>query len=562
MLRVGDMPQEKRPLHALNRLGYGPRPGDIERVNQIGVQRYIREQLDPESIPVPPDLARRVDALEALHMNPVELFATYQLPMRQAKGDKDAQKDARRRAQVILQEAVAGRLMRAIYGPRQLQEVMTAFWFNHFNVFAGKGLCHLWIGAYEQEAIRPHTMGRFRALLGATAKHPAMLFYLDNWQNSAPGGAARRGKFEGINENYAREVMELHTLGVNGGYSQADVTALAHILTGWGLPKRGQAGMRMGAAGSGAPGPRAPGLGRMGRWRPWRQGRRMPVPGAVSDAYGFYFDPDRHDFSDQIFLGRSYSGSAGIATGEQALDVLALAPATSHHLSLQLAQYFVADNPPDTLVARMAARFEQSQGDIRATLETLFFSPEFWDERYYGAKFKTPYEYVLSAARVTGAPQITNYRPLFGTMMLLGMAPYAHETPDGYANTREAWLNPEAMMTRLSFATALGQGHLPLLAPPFDNTGSGGGTGAPIRVKFKTGGGAGAKTYEIPPEGGSPKDQNPARGRGPAMTPPDSAQLIASLGGNFSANTREALEAAPAQLRSALILGSPEFMVR
>ena len=144
--------------------------------------------------------------------------------------------------------------MRAIYGPRQLQEVMTAFWFNHFNVFAGKGLCHLWIGAYEQEAIRPHTMGRFRTLLGATAKHPAMLFYLDNWQNSAPNSFARRGKFEGINENYAREVMELHTLGVNGGYTQADVTALAHILTGWGLQRRGQAGMRMGAAGMGAPG--------------------------------------------------------------------------------------------------------------------------------------------------------------------------------------------------------------------------------------------------------------------------------------------------------------------
>ena len=242
MLQVGNMPQENRALHALNRMAFGPRPGDLERVNQIGVERYIREQLDPQSIPVPPDLVRRVGALGTLQMTPVELFAAFQLPVQQAKGDKDAQKEARQRSQVILQEAVEGRLMRAIDGPRQLQEVMTAFWFNHFNVFAGKGLCHLWIGAYEQEAIRPHTMGRFRALLGATAKHPAMLFYLDNWQNSAPNGTARRGKFEGINENYAREVMELHTLGVNGGYTQADVTALAHILTGWGLQKRGQPG--------------------------------------------------------------------------------------------------------------------------------------------------------------------------------------------------------------------------------------------------------------------------------------------------------------------------------
>jgi uncharacterized protein (DUF1800 family) len=548
MLQVGNMPQEKRALHALNRMAFGPRPSDLERVNQIGVEHYIREQLDPQSIPVPADLVRRVGALGTLRMTPVELFETFQLPVQQAKGDKDAQKEARQRSQVILQEAVEGRLMRAIYGPRQLQEVMTAFWFNHFNVFAGKGLCHLWTGAYEQEAIRPHTMGSFRALLGATAKHPAMLFYLDNRQNSAPNSAARRDKFEGINENYAREVMELHTLGVNGGYTQADVTALAHILTGWGLRKRGQDGMRTNAMGTGAPEMGAPGIGRMGRWRPRRPGRRAPLPGAPGDQYGFYFDSSRHDFSDQVFLGRSYSGGAGIAAGEQALDVLARAPATARHLSYQLAQYFVADNPPSELVERMAERFERSQGDIRATLETLFFSPEFWDQRYFGAKFKAPYDYIISAVRVTGAPDITNYRPLFGTMTLLGMAPYAHETPDGYANTREAWLNPDAMMTRLSFATALGQGHLPLLAPPFET----GGGGAPFRVKFKSGGGGGATMRELSSQ----------RNKGFQMNPPEPAQLDASLGGNLSPNTREAIEAAPAQLRSALILGSPEFMVR
>jgi len=555
MLKVGNMPQEKRALHALNRLAFGPCPGDLERVNQIGVERYIREQLDPQSILVPPDLAQRVAALKTLQMTPVELFVTFQLPVQQAKGDTDAQKAAYQRSQIILQEAVEGRLMRAIYGPRQLQEVMTAFWFNHFNVFAAKGLCHLWIGAYEQEAIRPHTMGRFRTLLDATAKHPAMLFYLDNWQNSAPNSGARRAKFEGINENYAREVMELHTLGVNGGYTQADVTALAHILTGWGLQKRGQAGMGMGAPEIN-PGRHVPGgMSRMGGWGPWwrRPARRAPLPGALGDQYGFYFDPSRHDFSEQVVLGRSYSGGAGIAAGEQALDVLARAPASARHLSYQLAQYFVADNPPQTLVARMAERFEQSQGDIRATLETLFFSPEFWDERYYGAKFKTPYDYVISAVRLTGAPEITNYGPLFGTMTLLGMAPYAHETPDGYANTREAWLNPDAMMTRLSFATALGQGHLPLLAPPFE---AGGGGGPAFRVKFKNGGG-GAKMLELnPPGNGSPGN------KGPRMNPPEPAQLVASLGGSFSTNTREAIEAAPVQLRSALVLGSPEFMVR
>jgi uncharacterized protein (DUF1800 family) len=556
MFKVGNMPQEKRAIHALNRLAFGPRPGDLERVHQIGVERYIREQLDPQSIPVPQELMQRVGELRTLQMTPVELFVNFQLPVQQAKGDGDAQKAARQRSQVILQEAVEGRLMRAIYGPRQLQEVMTVFWFNHFNVFAGKGLCHLWIGAYEQEAIRPHTMGRFRTLLGATAKHPAMLFYLDNWQNSAPNSGARRGKFEGINENYAREVMELHTLGVNGGYTQADVTALAHILTGWGLQKRGQAGMGMGGPGIGNPGMRAQGGIRvMGGWGPWwrRPARRAPLPGGEGDRYGFYFDPNRHDFSDQVVLGRSYSGSAGIAAGEQALDALAHAPATARHLSYQLAQYFVADNPPQTLVARMAERFEQSQGDIRATLEILFFSPEFWDERCYGAKFKTPYDYVVSAVRLTGAPDITNYRPLFATMTLLGMAPYGHETPDGYPNTREAWLNPDAMMTRLSFATAFGQGHLPLLAPPFEANGNGHG----FHVKFKNGGGPGARMYELSgPGNGSPGNINAQ------MTPPEPTLLVASLGANLSANTREAIEAAPAQLRSALVLGSPEFMLR
>ncbi len=534
MIRVDNMPQEKRAAHALNRLAFGPRPGDIERVSQIGVDQYIREQLEPKSIPEPPALARQITALSTLHMTPVELFAEFQLPVMRARGDQPAQKEARQRSRVIIQEAIEGRLIRAIYGPRQLQEVMTAFWFNHFNVFVGKGLCHLWVGAFEQEAIRPHTMGPFRTLLSATAKHPAMLFYLDNWQNTGPESPGRRGKFEGINENYAREVMELHTLGVGGGYTQADVTSLAHILTGWGLRKGPGAGGRMVAER----------MGRMAGWRRWRPGRQMPSPAAQGDQYGFYFDPDRHDLGDQVFLGRSYSGNNGMAEGEQALDVLADRPATARYLSSKLAQYFVADDPPATLVARMAERFERSRGDIRATLETLFFSPEFWDGRYYGAKFKTPYEYVISAVRLGGVSDVTNYRPLFGSMALLGMAPYGHETPDGYKNTREAWLNPDGMMMRLSFAAALGQGHLPLLAPPFNEGG-----GPPLRVNFKRGGGDGTLTRQV---NGNPK-----------MQPPQPGELLAALGpGAISANSREAIEAAPAGLHSALVFGSPEFMVR
>jgi uncharacterized protein (DUF1800 family) len=205
-----------------------------------------------------------------------------------------------------------------------------------------------------------------------------MLFYLDNWQNSAPNSGPRRGKFEGINENYAREVMELHTLGVNGGYTQADVTALAHILTGWGVQKRGPAGMGIGGPGIGNPGMRAQGgIRGMGGWGPWwrRPARRAPLPGAEGHRYGFYFDPNRHDFSDQVVLGRSYSGSAGIAAGEQALDALAHAPATARHLSYQLAQYFVADNPPQTLVARMPSASSRARATSARRSRYFFSAP-------------------------------------------------------------------------------------------------------------------------------------------------------------------------------------------
>ncbi len=246
---MGEASKQDRILHVLNRLGFGPRPGDFEHVSAIGPERYVQEQLHPESIAIPAGLTDRVNDLHTLRMNPIALFIEYQRPINLARKDakaeaggdknavKDATKDARIRQRVVMREAVEARMMRAIEGPRQLQEVMTAFWFNHFNVFAGKGLDLIWTGAFEETAIRPHTFGKFRTLLGATAHHPAMMFYLDNWQNTAPGSPGSKGKFEGINENYARELMELHTLGVNGGYSQADVIALAHILTGWGLPK-------------------------------------------------------------------------------------------------------------------------------------------------------------------------------------------------------------------------------------------------------------------------------------------------------------------------------------
>src|SRR6266436_3239801 len=280
MLEASDMPAEQRPLHVLNRLGFGPRPGDVERVKVIGPEHYIHEQLHPESIPEPSALVNRIASLQTLRMTPIELFKQFQMPVQKIeKTDQDARKAARKQAGIIMYEAAQARILRAIYGPRQLQEVMAAFWFNHFNVFAAKGLCHLWTGAYEEEAIRPHTMGHFRDLLGATAKHPAMLFYLDNWQNTAPGSPGARGQFKGLNENYARELMELHTLGVNGGYSQQDVIALAHILTGWGIRQPGQIKRMMGVTMAGDDAGAETGIGmmpaRFGFMNPRRRMRMM-----------------------------------------------------------------------------------------------------------------------------------------------------------------------------------------------------------------------------------------------------------------------------------------------
>ena len=550
MYDTGDMRAAARPLHALNRVAFGPRPGDAARVRQIGVERYLEQQLDAASIAEPAALSERIAGLRTLRMTPAELFLEFQEPIRAAaKGDVAAKQAARRQARQVIDEAAEARIVRALYGPRQLQEVMTAFWFNHFNVFAGKGRCSIWTGAFEEEAIRPHTLGRFRDLLGATAMHPAMLFYLDNWQNTAPGAPGTHGKFDGINENYAREVMELHTLGVNGGYTQTDVIALAHILTGWGLikggagngqPPHGGMGLREGSGFAGLSGNMRqwPG-GFHPWWRRWTQaggGRARRPDGSHGPVgpYGFYFDPARHDFGGQTLLGHQIAGG-GIEQGERALDILARSPATANHLSYQLAQYFVADNPPKALVSRLAARYQASDGNLRDVLATLFSSTEFWDPRCYGVKFKTPYEYAISAARAVGA-EVINVRPLTGTMAQMGMPLYGCPTPDGYKNTAAAWLNPEAMMMRLSFATALGSGRLPLERVPDDNPAPMTGVKHPARVRQVEFNGATAA--------------------------PDAAQLALTLADAFSPRTADAVEAAPIQLRTPLILGSPEFMMR
>ncbi len=428
------IPSELRALHVLNRVAYGPRPGDLARVNEIGVEQYLEEQLHPESIPVPPAITRQMRDYETLYLTPPELFVNYgPKPGVNKKTDPLAAMRQAQLGRLVLEQGFAARFYRAIEGPRQLKEVLVDFWFNHFNVFAHKGLDKIWVVSFEEEAIRPNVLGRFRDLLGATARHPAMLFYLDNWLNTAPGSPGARGKFEGLNENYALFVssMELHTLGVDGGYTQKDVTELARILTGWGLAHRRPGGAMSGAG------------GRRGMLR----AMSVAPSGAARDPLGFYFDPSRHDLGVKLFLGHTITGS-GIAEGEEALDILARSPATAHHISYELAQYFVADNPPGALVDRLTSSYLRSDGDIRAVLEALFDSPEFWDQRYYGNKFKTPYQFVVSAMRATGI-EPRNFRPLMGELAQLGEPLYGCQTPDGYKDVQDAWLNPDAMMRRL-----------------------------------------------------------------------------------------------------------------
>jgi hypothetical protein len=309
------IPDDQREIHLLNRLAFGPRPGDLEHVRSIGTEQYIKEQLAPKSMSLPDSLTTKLNSLATLRMSPPELFVEYGPPSVAAqKGDREAAQRARQRARVIVEQAAEARLLRAVETPRQLEEVMVNFWFNHFNVFAQKGLDYLWIGSFEEQAIRPYALGRFRDLLGATAKHPAMLFYLDNWQNTAPGSPGARGQFKGLNENYARELMELHTLGVDGGYTQDDVITLARILTGWGFRRPGEP-LRAQAA---------------------RNLSGRQIAGDVADGNGFFFDANRHDFSSKVFLGRTLKAS-GVGEGEEALDILAQHFSTVHHISYELA---------------------------------------------------------------------------------------------------------------------------------------------------------------------------------------------------------------------------------
>lgn len=400
-------------VHLLNRAAFGPRPGDLASLRREGLGAWLDAQLAPATLPMPATLQARLDGLDTLGWSARRLLDAFAATPAGAEGGGTRRALVRR----VNAEAVDARLARAIGSPRQLEEVMTAFWFDHFNVFAGKNLTSVLTGHYEEAAIRPHALGRFRALLGATARHPAMLHYLDNELSSVerPADPKRpRRRASGLNENYARELLELHTLGVDGGYTQRDVTELARIFTGWTIDRRG------------------------------------------GSEDGFRFDPARHDDGTKQWLGLTIA-PAGQAEGERALDHLARHPATARHLAFKLARAFVADRPDEALVEGLAAVFQATDGDIAAVLRALLTSDAFWDPAARRAKFKTPYHYVVSAVRATGELP-ADVTPLRGALIGLGMGIHACPTPDGYKDTRETWSSADSLGRRIGFAAALASG--------------------------------------------------------------------------------------------------------
>ena len=518
-LPITELSADEAILHALNRLAYGPRPGDVERVRQMGLAKWIEQQMNPNAID-DRGVEARLEQFPTLRMSTAKLLAEYPQPKQQEKqaavkearmerpGDAAAATIARdmsdkggqapqeqtagaenaesmkddanaaaamkqepaemnaatrgagkrdllgggdpnavpraiaddsKRPQRVVEELAMSKVARAIYSERQLQQVMDDFWFNHFNVFAGKGEDRWFLTAYERDVIQPHTMAKFKDLLTATAKSPAMLFYLDNFLSADPRAAdrmaaeraarqRRRGGFgrprpqrvpqqqrakknvRGLNENYGRELMELHTLGVDGGYAQKDVTEVARCFTGWTIDK----------------------------------------PREFAD---FKFDERLHDPDPKVVLGKKIH-AGGMKDGEQVIELLARHRSTAKFISTKLARRFVSDTPPQSLVERMAQTFQSSDGDIRAVLKTMIYSPEFWSREAYRAKIKTPFELVVSTARALGA-DVDTPMPLVQWTGRIGEPLYQCQPPTGYADKSDAWVNTGALLNRLNYSLAL-----------------------------------------------------------------------------------------------------------
>ena len=531
--------EEQKILHVLNRLGFGARPGDVEKVRKIGIDKYIEQQLDPASID--DSVAdSKVKGLEIFNMTTAEIFEKYPNPgalLRQLNGGKQGQANAQAKADdkagnpqdqsamtedqqrqrrqelaelyrkydlrpagQLLPQIVANRVIRAVYSERQLQEVMVDFWGNHFNVFSGKNAVRWYIPSYERDVLRKYALGNFKDLLTATAMHPAMLFYLDNFQSVSPNaqqpGTNRAGNQRlqqilrnggqlpprmrdrlrrqgitdaeidarlaqmranpqanqkrperGINENYARELMELHTLGVDGGYTQKDIVEVAKAFTGWTIAD--PQGYRRSAA-------------RVITGQEDKQLNRLQRMAGVPDdleSGQFYFNDRWHEKGPKYVLGQKID-EGGIKDGLKVIDILVNSPATAKFIARKLAVKFVSDNPSDALIGRVADAFHKSGGDIKTTLRALFTDKEFFAPENYRAKIKTPFELAVSSIRALGAD--TNGSPaLLAMLNKLGEVPYGYQAPTGYPDKAEDWVNTGALLERMNFAIAVASNRIP-----------------------------------------------------------------------------------------------------
>ncbi|HEY2164346.1 MAG TPA: DUF1800 domain-containing protein, partial [Gemmatimonadaceae bacterium] len=450
----------------LNRLTFGPRPGDAEKVRATGIDKWIDLQLNPERIPDPAgdnvirnysvfsiptgDIVRQFEDLQRLQRQAKASGATDSMMTRpetrqQVLAQNPQLAQAAQRNQQMVGQIQSAQLARAVSSERQLDEIMVDFWENHFSVFAGKGQTRLYLAQYDRDVIRPHALGKFRDLLGAVAHSPAMLFFLDNWQSAADSThptlaqarrpmAMRRPGFRilapgrpplpqqqqqrarrGLNENYARELMELHTLGVDGGYTQKDVQEVARALTGWTFNRQ-----------SGE----------------------------------FLFNPIIHDAGEKTILGQKFPAGRGEDEGDRVLDLVASHPSTARFIVTKLARHFVSDDPPKALVDRCASTFSKTQGDIRETLRCVVTSPEFFSRAAYRAKVKTPFEVVASALRAVNATPDPTPRTA-QLVARLGQPIFGRQTPDGWPDRGDAWMNTGAILNRINFGLSLAAGQIP-----------------------------------------------------------------------------------------------------
>jgi len=471
--KSGTMTGDQRIAHVLSRLTFGARPGDFEKVKAMGAEAFINQQLDPDSIDNSVSIAklRRLPTLGMATPVIIEQYtppkpAAAPTPLLKPADDKkpvaenspgqapqisvnasmtampnEMAKDeagkmpaaqqappatgkptpAPKNPQMVVTELQRAKLLRAVYSDRQLYELMVDFWENHFSIFANKDDDRYLLTGFDRETIRPYAMGRFRDLLGATAHSPAMLFYLDNWRSSVPRPyPAKEGKPAGVdgglNENYARELMELHTLGVDGGYTQKDVQEVARCFSGWTIQKPNEQGL-------------------------------------------FLYRPGLHDDGDKIVLGQKILAGGGIADGERVLDILASHPSTAKFIATKLARRFISDDPPQSVIDQAAAAFLKSDGSIRETLRAIFTSPEFFSPSTYRAKVRSPFEYVAAALRATAA-DTDGDRPVIDFVGRMGQPLFGRITPDGYSDRAEQWLSSGAMIARLNFAAALAANRL------------------------------------------------------------------------------------------------------